>query len=313
MFELNDGVMRQLLFAVENKKVSLLVDVSTGEPSREEDVPHDVRPPDRETLDPSATFVYPPDWTSADGFALMSRFAVHESDPAAATALQRALDAGRGVFRAFKDALREHPEAERRWKAFKTRELQGVVLEWYNALRDVRGLPAVERGVDEDFDDLVEESFTFETVRGFPADSVLELDSAAVREALAGVPDQIVEEFLSRRAANLTPEDGSEHVVISATTPGERRVGFLWYHVSSAADTPRLATAEMVYVDPSFRGLGIATHLVEEFFRINPEAMTRRVIRSPGGVDWFRRCFPAVDAGVLSTSIVVRDGYRFEG
>ena len=54
--------------------------------------------------------------------------------------MRDALSAGRGVFRNFKNALKQSRDLERSWYRFKEREMRRVVAEWYNQEREAAGL-----------------------------------------------------------------------------------------------------------------------------------------------------------------------------
>ena len=70
----------------------------------------------------------------------MESFVTSLDNPAYREQLSRALTMGKGVFRAFKDALKQNKEIEKLWFAYKERRLRGVIISWYNANREARGL-----------------------------------------------------------------------------------------------------------------------------------------------------------------------------
>jgi GNAT superfamily N-acetyltransferase len=91
----------------------------------------------------SLRYVPLPEWTPAHGFRLMERFVEGLRNPVYREKLAGALGAGRGVFRRFKDTVKERPEIERRWHHFKDQAMREVVAEWYNDLRETWGLERV--------------------------------------------------------------------------------------------------------------------------------------------------------------------------
>ena len=70
----------------------------------------------------------------------MESFVTSLDNPAYREQLSRALTMGKGVFRAFKDALKGSKEIEKLWFAYKEQRLRGVIMSWYNANREARGL-----------------------------------------------------------------------------------------------------------------------------------------------------------------------------
>ena len=85
-------------------------------------------------------YTAPPTWSSRDGFRLMEVFLSTVRQPSVRGELSAALARGRGVFKAFKAALVEHPELERAFRDFKIRAMMRTIADWYDDLRDARGL-----------------------------------------------------------------------------------------------------------------------------------------------------------------------------
>ncbi|MDR2535286.1 MAG: GNAT family N-acetyltransferase [Treponema sp.] len=153
-FELPEALIDDILFAMEDQHSNFLLDtqegmvVNTGSSESFKEKQGENR------------YVDMPKWDSSDGFRLMEHFAASFKNSIVQRELTIALDRGRGVFRAFKDVLNRYPEAEKRWFAFKEREMKRGILRWYNALRDEWGLERI--GTEpEETDDLVLEDFIF--------------------------------------------------------------------------------------------------------------------------------------------------------
>ena len=90
----------------------------------------------------------------------MESFVTSLDNPAYREQLSRALTMGKGVFRAFKDALKQNKEIEKLWFAYKEQRLRGVIVSWYNANREARGLAKLP-AEPEETEELVMSDFSF--------------------------------------------------------------------------------------------------------------------------------------------------------
>ena len=71
--------------------------------------------------------------SSSDGYELMAEFAESVGNAKLRTRLESALH-GKGVFRRFKDALRDDPDEEKRWYKFHDEKMRQEVRDWLNSL-----------------------------------------------------------------------------------------------------------------------------------------------------------------------------------
>jgi len=99
-----------------------------------------------------------PAWDSNDGYRLMEKFASSLKNPAVRQELSDALNQKKGVFRAYRNILEQHPETEKIWFKFKEQKMKNEIILWYNALREEWGLEPI--GFEpEDTSSLVLEDF----------------------------------------------------------------------------------------------------------------------------------------------------------
>ena len=156
IFELSDSLKQNILFAMENQTVCSVVDakecavVEAGE--------GEVIKADGER------FYSLPEWTSADGYALLSDFTEKLHAPLAREELRTVLDSGRGVFRNFKNVLKAYPEVERRWHLYKNKCMNRRILQWYAELREEWGFEKLEESFcdsEEGTEELLEDDFEF--------------------------------------------------------------------------------------------------------------------------------------------------------
>ncbi|MDR3341299.1 MAG: GNAT family N-acetyltransferase [Treponema sp.] len=154
-FELTEALIDDILFSMEDQGEDFLVDTREGiivggiDSDFDESFEND-----------EGRFIALPEWDSSDGYRLMEHFTAGLRNPLLREELTVALNRGKGVFRAFKDTLSHHAEAEKRWFSFKEREMKRNIVLWYNSLRDSWGLEHI--GTEpEETEDLVLEDFIF--------------------------------------------------------------------------------------------------------------------------------------------------------
>lgn len=201
LFDLTEALINQILFSMEDQEGEHVLDLRHGivvDPETGEAFDDDTDGKEEE----GERFMAIPEWSSADGFRLMERFAAGLRNPIVREELTAALDRGRGVFRAFKDVLSNRPEVERLWFSFKEKEMRRVILEWYNALREEWGLERIGEEPEET-SDLVLEDFRFR--EGKAEDEAVErnLHELCLSEAYAGDGAERIEVLLAAIAPAL--------------------------------------------------------------------------------------------------------------
>jgi ribosomal protein S18 acetylase RimI-like enzyme len=127
LFDLTEKAIEQIVFAMEDQERKTVVDLESGEVLSAEGHSGEL-------------FAKPPVWSSREGFKLMEDFLASVRQPSARTALSSALSRGRGVFKAFKAVLAERQDLERAFRDFKIRAMRRTIAEWYDELREIRGL-----------------------------------------------------------------------------------------------------------------------------------------------------------------------------
>lgn len=149
-FELTDSLKTALLNALENQAKTFVVDAEKGT----------LEECGSGTVDEDK-FYSIPEWTSEDGFGLREAFAENLRSPLVHDELMEVLHSGRGVFRNFKESLKQYPEVEKLWHRYKNHKMLEVITEWYNSLREVWGLEKLDQMPESD-ETLVHDDFSFE-------------------------------------------------------------------------------------------------------------------------------------------------------
>ena len=246
--KINNEVIDQIIFGMENQSQEFVFDLDTGEVV---------------VFEEGTSFVDLPEWNSSMGFQLMEKFVSNLRNPIYHETLLDSLSGGRGVFRRFKNALKERPEIEQLWFQFKEREMKRYVIEWFEAMQETRRLEEVQVEVEET-EELVLTDFSI----GFEEDGDLseyvEYDKRAFSENYPDLPDRIVMEYYDsvRTSAGCRPTD-----ILRAETPKGDLAGFVWLYEPPDEEKQEVsatfARVLQLYVLPEYRGLGLARTLME--------------------------------------------------
>jgi GNAT superfamily N-acetyltransferase len=180
VFELSDSLIDDIAFAMEDQAKGSLVDISTGA----------VLPRGPQTEGDG--FAEPPVWSSREGYQLMEAFLMTVRSPSARQELSSSLCRGRGVFKAFKEALAAFPEIERAYHEYKAAAMRRVIRNWYDELREDQGLARL--GPEpEDSGDLVESDLGIELGEGGPQrEAFIRLADGLEAELLECLPEALV-------------------------------------------------------------------------------------------------------------------------
>lgn len=283
-FELTNEIVDQIIFGMENQEHDFVVDVHTGHVARLEEMGSDT---ETEPI---------PQWHSVDGYNLMERFVADLRNPVVREELRAILATGRGVFRSFKDTLKEHPEVERLWFRFKEREMRRVVYEWYNALRDRWGLERVPMDLETETDNLILADFTFE--RDTLSHEQAREYAHDAREEVLGQLSIDVERKLMEDLEKI--DDNAELHTVSAATPEDEIVGVAGA-VVHRDKSPPVGVMNVLFVEPEYRGLGLARELLNRVCGILDESGVPTVhIELPGEARALRSLLEAWDAEEIS-------------
>ncbi|MCR5402180.1 MAG: GNAT family N-acetyltransferase [Treponema sp.] len=247
-FLLTDVLLEAIIQALENQEEKFLVDAekatlvsACGKVADEE------------------LFYSLPSWTSASGFELRENFVRFLHNPLARESLMDVLHSGRGVFRNFKNELKNYPVIERRWNLYKNKKMRLFVDDWYNSLCEVWGLEKLDIE-PEDNDYVLLDDFAFLPYKKEDSSFISSvLDSADdyekdwPYEIDVAVRDLWKKWFLSFASDS---QDG----FVSYTLSNEF-AGFITLSPVSER-TQDIVVITGFYVQEKFRGLGIGTELL---------------------------------------------------
>ena len=258
-FELSPELRDQIVYAMENQSNLFFLDTETLDIISG-------------TCNDESRFIILPPWKSSDGFILMEKFVTSIRNPLYREELRSILTGGRGVFKNFKLTLKKHTELERLWFHFKDKEMKLRILEWYNSWREVWGLEKI--GLEpEETDQLILSDFSVESGSGGFDQLILAMDKKALYENFEEYPGNLSDYFINHLRTDEDYTVPVPHTLFHTLTPGGELSAFIWSRqvVSHPREGDSLKRQSLaydiiqMYVLPEYRGLGLASYLLEHF------------------------------------------------
>jgi GNAT superfamily N-acetyltransferase len=187
----------------------------------------------------------------------MERFVSTVKNPLYRDELRAALNGGRGVFRRFKDILKQHEPLERLWYNFKDREMRQVVAEWYARITEAEELAKLGEEPEEN-EALLLSDFVLREQYGDP-EEIADTLRKAVEEAYAEYAPALREHMCIRLSSGIDEET----LLFSAETPEGERAGSLAARVYENV-VGSVMVIRYLYVEEAFRGLGLSKVLIDK-------------------------------------------------
>jgi len=271
-FELDSVLTDQILFYMEDQDGIFVLDTHERNVLSMDDDEYD------ENADEDR-YISLPDWGPSEGYRLMERFTAGLRNAMVREELSSALNSGRGVFRAFKNTLTQHPETEKTWYAWKDREMKREVISWYNAMREIWGLELIGEE-PEDISGLALEDFRFRN--GTTED--IAFAEELHKTCLADFTDTVngkTNTFINSEW--LFPGD----ISFVAETAGEEFAGYICAVCENSNTVLRVSALE---VKPEYRGLGIGKTLITRLIEYaDDKNITNIIIDIPAGKEHFSK------------------------
>lgn len=254
MFLLDSSKLNEILYSMENQNKESYVEIKSG-------IIHYI---DRGQDLKIKEEVYPlPVWRPIEGFRIMNDFVFHLKNPILKEELKQVLNSGHGVFRKFKNVLKNNPEVEKLWFTFKKSEMKTYVINWYNQIREYAGLELFSENDFEDEQDLLDFDFTVE--KGDKKDYlfVVDGDKKGFYELYSHYPADVIEDLYYQKRESILIESLLENdFVYTAKAPTGENVGFAWATEYTLGDSYSVMELIQLYVIPEYRGLGIGKLLL---------------------------------------------------
>ncbi len=142
---------------------------------------------EKEEMSDEERYIDIPEWQPSNGFLVMEKFANQVRNPIYKEKLLDALQAGKGVFRRFKDIIGEQPSLEREWFAFKDDQLKREVYAWYREHNGALQLLDLDIEPEELTDDILQEDFVIaSSTETLPLEEILALQTSLHEEMQRG-------------------------------------------------------------------------------------------------------------------------------
>jgi len=247
-FLLTEELTDSIISAMENQETVFVVDAKANQLVVQENEPDE------------DIYYGLPEWKPADGFSIREEFVKRLHAPLAHDELQNVLHSGRGVFKSFRNVLKNYPEIDKRWHIFKHRYMSARVNEWYNSLREIWGLEKLDQLMESD-EALVHDDFSFKEYNS-------ETDKESILFNITA--SECVEENLPLELGNAVFGMWRHHFEMTNITSS---IGYICHSLSDdfagcITTSQILETQEKIvvvtslFVPEQFRGLGIGTELL---------------------------------------------------
>jgi hypothetical protein len=255
---LTEFLLDTIIFAMEDQSDIYYLDLVKGEVlSDQERLMLDW---EDEDSDAEGRYIEIPDWQPSDGFLVMEKFANQVRNPLYKEKLQEALQAGKGVFRRFKDVVGELPSLEREWFAFKDEQLKREVYTWYREHDGSLQLLQLDLEPEELTDDILQEDFVIgSSAEDLPLTEILALQQVLLEEMRQGNELQRgALHFLEPKIRELQ----DAQCIYARTGEGEM-AGFISYKAIGEH------TVEILFFGNrrEYRGMGLFRFLFDHFCR----------------------------------------------
>jgi len=245
---LGRDLIEQIIFGMENQENQYYLDLVKGlvvQSDRIQNIQESVHIP-------------LPAWHPSDGFILMEKFVSSLNNPLFQEEMKSILHSGKGVFRKFKNLLKQRKDLERQWFRFKQKEMLNIILEWLEIHQDY--LELTELGDELDYlDDLINSDFTLCYDPEDCIEQMRELDTELWYELYPDYPEIYYQELQKRfRHHNPLRIDEENHILAVKDMEG-RLASFLWFTQKES-----IVFLRSLITIKEYRGIGLATQLVNE-------------------------------------------------
>ena len=251
-FELTDLLTDDIISAMENQDVEYAVDAAEGQLVISDSDGH---MPDDER------YYILPEWGPSDGFELRENFVNNLHSPLAREELQSALHSGRGVFKNFRNVLKNYPEIDKRWHIFKHRFMSARINEWYNSLREIWGLEKLDQLPESD-ESLVHDDFSFKEYDSDADKQTVLLNITAGDCEDDTLPNELNGAFYRLWRTQFDECDASDQNGYICSSISDEFAGCI-IASSLLKDQESIVVITSLFVPEQFRGLGIGTELIE--------------------------------------------------
>lgn len=291
-FSLSEELINEIIFSMEDQTSSYIFDSESCTLVKKESID--------ETK--SDKYISLPTWDSVKGFHVMERFVSHLRNPMARVDLRDALFSGHGVFRNFKNVLKKYPEVYKMWHLYKEKEMKQIVVRWYNGLSEIWGFEKFSEDFEDD--ELIFDDFVFREYESKDEEHILLSNVnivSEIEERFSGELGCAMSDLWLYQQEISCLED--DFTMIVETVSGDF-AGFASLSVFSA-NAPQTVLLSTLFIEPDFRGLGLAKGLLETCLnklkqrKIRWVLVSNSVISEKLGIFFLKLGFKKIDNNYL--------------
>lgn len=260
---LNDILLKNIIFSMENQKFKGYLDLITSEVIEIESITDEILVLDENNkehkiplkiIDNKERFMLVPPWGPLEGFKMRELFSVSLKNPIYKERLDKTLHTGRGVFRKFKDVLHSQPAIERQWYDFKADYMKKTVVEWYEYNRGIIKLESLPVDIEELPNDLLLEDFQI----------VFDKNHEYLQEIL-GIKKNFIEKLSETNKLLITRRqfllNNAKHLLV--LTPDNKIIGFIEYEKINL----KINEITAYGIVEEYRGIGLFNLLLDKLIR----------------------------------------------
>ena len=251
-FLLTDELIGSIISAMENQEKTFAVDAAKNQLTEVSESFY---------ID-EENFYCLPEWKPSDGFSIREAFVNQLHSPLVHDELQNVLHSGRGVFKSFRNVLKNYPEIDKRWHIFKHKIMSVKINEWYNSLREVWGLEKLEQLYESD-DTSIYDDFSFKEYNASSDKKMLLLQfdpNSCYDEKL---PLEVFEAIYEKWYNDFEKSDEKNQFGFICFSHSDEFAGCLTLSQMSEKQKDIMIVTGL-FVPKQFRGLGICTELIQK-------------------------------------------------
>jgi uncharacterized LabA/DUF88 family protein len=263
MPELNEKLLKQVIFSMENQKANGFLDLFNTSIVEVNNIKEPVQVASDINLghfdkvlvkDYPNRFILIPTWGPFEGFKMREDFVNELRNPVYKEKLNKVLHTGRGVFKKFKEILHSNTSIERQWYVFKEKYMKAVVIKWYEFNDGAINLEQLPLDIEELPDDLLMEDFQFEFYNN---DEKIDEINEIMENCFKEISD--IEAIIIKNRQSLVKN--TKHLCV--LTPDNRLVAYLEYKKINDFSNEILSYG----VIPECRGLGLFDTMLDRLVR----------------------------------------------
>lgn len=249
-FNLTEPLCNAIISAMENQDAVFIVDAKNTQLVERI---NGVEPDDE-------LFYSLPEWKPADGFSMRESFVNQLHAPLAHDELQNVLHSGRGVFKNFRNVIKEFPEVEKRWHIYKNKFMLERINEWYDSLREIWGLEKLDL-VSESDDGLVYDDFSFQEYNPSVHKKTILLNISNVENDEKNLPSEVNNAILGMWRTQFENDNSTNQIGFICNSLSDDFAGCITAS-SCLQNQDKIMVITSLFVPETFCGLGIATELI---------------------------------------------------